>query len=116
MPAPAWENLDDFLDPDEFAVLAVVTFQDGSEARQVTGIFDDPYLNAELGEFDMDTSKPRLLAKESDFVGVGRGDVLTITERNARGIVTKTTTYDVMTGAQSTGDGMALLALTLVEP
>lgn len=100
MPSPSWENLDDFLNPDEFAVEAVVHFQDGGE-RAVTGIFDDPYLNAQLGEFDMDTSKPRLLCKEADLAGIGRGDRVTLGGKS----------YSVLSEPHSTGDGMATLEM-----
>lgn len=111
MPAPSWEELDQFLAPEDFAVEARIEFQDGSKPRTVYGIFDDPYMNTELGEFDMDTSKPRLLAKVSDFAGVGRGEQVVIVERDRRGFVVTEKTYDVVTGPQSTGDGMAILAL-----
>lgn len=110
MPSPAWENLDDFLDRDDFAVEALVEFQAGG-TRTVWGIFDDPYMNAQLGEYEADTSKPRLLAKESDFAGVKRGDLVAIIQRDKAGNIVSREEYDIMTGAQSTGDGMALLAL-----
>ena len=103
MPSPAWENLDDFLNTDEFAVGAIIAFQAGG-IRTVSGIFDDPYMNAGLGEYDMDSSRPRLLCKEPDLVGVDRGDQVTIDG----------TLYDVLTGPQSDGTGMAILALAEV--
>lgn len=105
MPSPSWENLDDFLSVDEFAVSAVIEDEDGGDIRQVTGIFDDPYLNAELGEYDMDTSKPRFLAKETELSGVRRGARVTIGAK----------IYDVLTGSQSTGDGMAVLMMVEVS-
>lgn len=104
MPSPSWENLDDFLDPEEFAVTALVEDEDGGAVIQVVGIFDDPYMNAELGEFDMDSSKPRLLCKEAALAGVQRGARVTIGAK----------VYDVMTGPQSTGDGMAVLTMAEV--
>lgn len=100
MPAPAWENPDDFLDPDEFATAAVIQFLDGGQ-RDVVGIFDDPFLNAQLGEFEMDSSRPRLLCKEPDLAGVVAGDQVEI----------DAVTYEVLTGPQSTGDGFAVLEL-----
>lgn len=100
MPAPAWENLDDFLEPDEFALVAVIEFQDGSQ-REVVGVFDEPYLDAQLGEYNLDTSRPRLLGKEPDLAGVSRGDLVRLDGRE----------FDVLTGPQSTGDGMAVLEL-----
>jgi hypothetical protein len=103
MPAPAWENLDEFLDLEDFAFAASVQLRDGS-TRQVAGIFDDPYMNAQLGEYDLDTSKPRFTAKETDLAGVDRGDVVTLAGKQ----------YDVLTGPQSTGDGLAVLQLAEV--
>lgn len=100
MPAPAWENLDDFLDLDDFAHAGVVGFQAGG-TRTVNGIFDDPYLDAQLGEYAMDSSDPRFTAKESDLVGVRRGDTLVVA-----GV-----TYDILTGPQPDGTGMAMLKL-----
>jgi len=100
MPAPDWENLDDFLDAEEFAVQAVIELQDAT-SRTVTGIYDDPYLNAELGEYDMDTSRPRFTCKETDVQGVTRGDTISIDG----------TVMDIMTSPQPDGTGVALLDL-----
>lgn len=100
MPSPAWEDLDAFLDVAEFAASICIRLQAGG-TRQVSGIFDDPYLNADLGEYDMDTSRPRVTCKEADVVDVTRGDIVVIDGRE----------YDVMTGPQSDGTGMALLDL-----
>lgn len=101
MPAPAWEDLSVFLNVDEFAVDAVINFSAGG-SRSVVGIFDDPYLNAEIGEYSMDNSDPRFLGRESDFAGADRGDTLTI-----GGV-----TYDILTGPQSDGVGMSILKLS----
>lgn len=68
MPAPTWEDLDEFLDVDEFATPATVHRQDGA-ILSVVGIYDDPYLNAELGEYDMDTSRPALHLQGSGRAG-----------------------------------------------
>lgn len=100
MPAPAWEDLDAFLSVDEFAVAATVHLQAGT-MRTVRGIFDDPYLNAELGEYEFDTNRPRLTCKESDVDGVLRGDTVVIDGK----------TYDVLSTPNSDGTGMALLEL-----
>lgn len=103
MPAPAWEDLGEFLDPQEFASHAVIRFQSGAQ-RAVVGIFDDPYLNAELGEYDMDNSRPRFLGKFIDFQGVKRGDILELDGQE----------YDILTSPQPDGTGMA--TLDLAEP
>lgn len=104
MPAPAWEDLDAFLNVDEFAITATVSLQDGT-TRAVRGIFDDPYLNAELGEYELDTNRPRLTCKESDVLGVTRGDVAVIDGK----------TYDVLSAPHSDGTGMAMLEMALQQ-
>jgi len=95
-----WENLDDFLDTAEFAVSGVLSFQAGGSVS-VSVIFDDPYLNAQLGEYEMDTTNPRVLGKLSELKLAHRGDILTIGPRD----------YDVLTSAQPDGTGMATLSL-----
>ena len=97
---PAWDDLDAFLDPDEFGVRATVRLQSGA-VRQVVGIFDELYLNAQLGEYEADSTRPRLLCKESDLLGVTRGDVVELDGR----------AFDVMTSPQPDGVGMAVLDL-----
>ncbi len=49
MPTPAWDDLNTFLSVDDFAIEATVHRQDG-DTSTVVGIFDDPYMNAQLGE------------------------------------------------------------------
>ncbi|AWM87370.1 hypothetical protein [Microvirga sp. 17 mud 1-3] len=111
MSAPSWENLDDFLQDETaggFAVPAVITLQ-GAGTRTVWGIFDDPYLNADLGEYEADTSAPRFTCKEADVDGVGRGDYwqrLDAITRQPVGPV-----YSIMTDPQSDGAGMAILRM-----
>lgn len=102
MPSPAWEDLDAFLNVDEFAVAATVHLQGGT-TRTVRGIFDDPYLNAELGEYELDTNRPRFTCKEADVIGVLRGDTVVIAGK----------TYDVLSGSQPDGTGMAMLELAV---
>lgn len=104
MPSPAWEDLDAFLDVDEFAIVATVRLQNGT-TRSVRGIYDDPYLNAQLGEYEADTNRPRLTCKESDVIGVTRGDEVVIDGR----------VFDVLTAPQSDGTGMATLMMA-VQP
>jgi hypothetical protein len=100
MQALDWENLDDFLDTAEFAVSGILSCQSGGSVS-VSVIFDDPYLNAQLGEYEMDTTNPRVLGKLSELNLARRGDILTIGPRD----------YDVLTSAQPDGTGMATLSL-----
>ncbi|MFB9149532.1 head-tail joining protein [Roseovarius ramblicola] len=98
--APDWEDLTEFFDADEFAVEALIARQSGGTLT-VLGIFDAPYLNAQIGEYEIDTDQPRLLCRATALPGVLRGDTVTIDG----------TAYDVMTGPQPDGTGLATLAL-----
>lgn len=104
MPTPAWDDLNIFVSVDDFAIEATVHRQDGDPST-VVGIFDDPYMNAQLGEYELDTSRPRFTCKESDVIGVLRGDMVHINGR----------VYDVLSSAQPDGIGMAVLELALQE-
>lgn len=80
MPSPSWENLDDFLALDTdggFALPAVILFRNG-ETKTASVIFDDPYFDAQAGEYVADTSSPRITGKESDLGRIRRGDSITI--------------------------------------
>lgn len=101
MPTPAWDDPGAFLSVDEFALEATITPQEGA-VFAVAGIFDEPYLNAELGEYDLDSTRPRLTCKESDVLGkVSRRDQVDLDGR----------TFDVLTEPQRDGTGMAVLDL-----
>lgn len=100
MPAPAWDDLRNFFDPDVFGSRGIIRFQAGGE-RQILGIFDDPYMNTMLGEYEADTSSPRFTCCASDVAGVQRGD-----EFELDGVM-----YDVMTFPQKDGHGLAILKL-----
>lgn len=100
MLSPDWENLDDFLSTDEFATPAVLQLQGGT-TRPISGIYDEPFLNSELGEYNMDTTRPRMLCKAIDVVGVTRGDALVINGK----------TLDILSTPQADGTGMATLDL-----
>ena len=103
MRGPSWENLDDFLQTDGsggFAQTAVVQLQGGG-TRSIPVLFDDPYLNAQLGEYEADTSEPRISGKETDMAGVRRGDMVTVAGE----------TFDVMASPQPDGTGWALVTM-----
>ncbi len=104
MLSPGWENLDDFLRLGEFAVVARIETLAG-EVREVRGIYDEPFLNAELGEYDLDTVQPRFLCRADQVNGVTRGDILAVNGK----------VLDVMGPPQADGTGMATLRLTLQE-
>lgn len=104
---PFAEDLDQFLSVREFATPATLIFGDGDnpERREVVGIFDEPFLDAELGEYDLDTTQPRLLCKEADVRGLGRYDRVEIAGR----------VFDVMSLPQVDGTGMATVRLSPVS-
>lgn len=102
---PAWEDLDDFLQADDFASSAVFTLPGGQVLPAVLGIYDDPYLNAQLGEYEVDTTSPRFTGKLSDLARVVRKSIAVVT---ADGVAT---TFDVLTDVQPDGTGMAVVKL-----
>ncbi|WP_151982350.1 head-tail joining protein [Acinetobacter guerrae] len=104
MPAPSWENLDVFLQGDAvggFAVQATVTLRRTGEERVITGIFDEPYLNAQLGEYEVDDAQPRFTCKEVDVVGIRAKDILRLNGRE----------FYVMSYPQQDGTGLCILKL-----
>lgn len=103
MPAPSWENLNDFLATDEnggFATPAILFSQAGGR-KTVSVIFDEPYFNAQLGEYEADASQPRILGKECDLVGVRRGDRIVVGGQ----------AYEALTSYQPDGTGMATVPM-----
>lgn len=74
MPAPAWENLDDFLSPDEFADLATFSRHDQVIAKDVPGIYDDATMNVEAGEYDMAASVPRFTCAHARVAMLKKND------------------------------------------
>ncbi len=100
---PSWENLDDFFDLDSdggFAIPAIVVSEKGW-TRSIRAIFDAPYYNAQIGEYEADSSEPRLSAKASDLSGVLRGDTVSVAGQ----------TYDVLASPEFDGTGTAILRL-----
>jgi hypothetical protein len=108
MPTPDWDNLGDFLDTDEFAVVARITPQVGP-ARFVNGIFDDKYLNAITGEYEADSSCPRFECKMADVAGLRRGDTWQQWDAKAQQPVGDA--YALLTEPQPDGTGMAKLEM-----
>lgn len=97
---PFVEDLTEFLQEDEFASAAELRLQAGT-VRQVLGIFDEAFLDADLGEYRHETSAPRLAGRAADFAGAKRGDVLVIGGRE----------FDVVSAPQIDGTGWATLRL-----
>jgi len=106
MPAPAWEDLDEFLDLDDFAVPAVIHLQGGGTVS-LSVIYDSPYIEAELRDaYTKDDAMPRVMCKASLVHAVRRGDTITVTfPGGAR-------TFDIKTAPQSTGTGLAEIAMS----
>ncbi|MCU4540228.1 hypothetical protein KTJ16_03435 [Acinetobacter bereziniae] len=105
MPSPSWENLDVFLQKDDkggFAITVTIEFLDCSPNRNITGIFDEPYLNAQLGEYEVDTIEPRFTCKEIDVVDVKQMDRLILDDGR---------TFNIMTYPQRDGTGLCILKL-----
>lgn len=98
---PAWDNLDDFVDPADFAV--PMTFMlDAGGSVTVNGIFDAPFLDAQAGEYNMETIQPRLTAKAADLARVRRGDTARLNGM----------TYDVL-AIEPDGNGFAVASLSV---
>jgi hypothetical protein len=104
VPSPSWENLDAFLSLDEFAVTAIIWVSEGV-SREAVGIFDDPYLDSQLGEYRLDTSSPRFQSRASSLVGIERGNRITIEGAE----------YLALGVPKSDGTGMATVELVKQE-
>lgn len=108
MPHPSWDNPADFVDRDDFAVRGVIVFQDGTR-REITGIYDGPYREGTLGEYEQDTTKPKFTCVEGVCNGVHRGDGLEVYEADG---VTLFGTFGILTYPQPDGTGLEVLELS----
>jgi hypothetical protein len=71
------ENLDQFLEPDDFAL--VVTW-DGTDYY---GIFDNTTVATDInGVVQVDSQQPMILVKEVDFKSAVQGDLVHVTDIN----------------------------------
>ncbi|WP_036041602.1 head-tail joining protein [Bradyrhizobium yuanmingense] len=104
MPSPAWENLDDFLNVDDFATTATFTNSDGQVSQPVACIFDDPYFDKQLGEYSATEGEPRITCKEVDVVGVKKHHECTIASMPGR-------TYHVVHDVKFDGTGTCVVYL-----
>ncbi|RZG78354.1 hypothetical protein EXE10_18210 [Acinetobacter sp. WCHAc060033] len=104
MTSPSWENLEVFFQTDStggFAIKAVLQLGDGSK-KSVIGVFDEPYLNAQLGEYEVDDAQPRFTCKSIDVENVSRGDLLLLSDGRE---------FHIMTYPQQDGTGISILKL-----
>lgn len=104
MTSLSWENLDVFLQDEAqggFAIKVKIEFQNGSD-REITGIFDEPYLNAQLGEYEVDAIEPRFTCKLIDAKGIQRLDRLILNDGRE---------FNIMTYPQPDGTGLCILKL-----
>lgn len=86
MGKPVWENLDVFFRLDTqggFAKAAFFFKSDGTPVNTtaVNVIFDDPKYDANAGEYDFETTQPRItLAENPLLAGLRKKDRVTITD------------------------------------
>ncbi|SAL03130.1 hypothetical protein AWB77_06714 [Caballeronia fortuita] len=97
---PAWDELDTFLDPDDFGSVATITLKDGTVLTAV-GLLDEPGLAAALGTFQQDTTRPVFTCKYADVSRVRRGDLFLIEGKE----------YDAHKSPHQDGHGLAAIEL-----
>lgn len=109
MPAPGWEDLDAFLQLDDFATTAQHRAGGSGAPRPIVGIFEDPVEavrsgggmgSRRRGEFELDSAVPKFRCKASDAEAASRMDTLTIDGR----------VWDVL-AVSTDGAGMATIEL-----
>ncbi len=88
------EDLDVFLDIDDFAI--TVTVDSGS----VSAIFEESWVELEIGKVPYSGLKPTLFGKASDFSG-----------KFGKAVVINSTNYTIV-DIQPDGSGMVLVVLT----
>lgn len=102
---PDWENLNEFLSADDFGDEAVFTITGGTVLPAITGILDELFLMAEIGEYDLESTQPRFVCKTVDVNQVSRGDTVVI-----NGL-----TYDVLGNPQDDGTGLSVVILARAD-
>lgn len=98
---PQWDNLDDFLEPGDFASLATITLASGKVLRNVAGILDEMGVAAQIGTFEQDTTRPTFYCKAFEVTAVKRGDSLLIEGKR----------YEAHKKPHQDGHGMATITL-----
>jgi hypothetical protein len=102
---PSWEDLSAFFDLDEFAETVLIQPVDG-DSFEVVGIFDERFFVADLGEYELDVHRPRVLVKAADVTEVNRFDLAVINGK----------TYELLEEPSRDGTGTAVLQLAETEP
>lgn len=106
MPGPSWEELDDFLQDDDFAFPAVITLQGGGQIP-LKVIYDGPSVNADLGDsYTRDDANRTATCREDLVAPVRRGDTIAIT------FPAGVRTFDILAAPGGDDDGMAILKLS----
>lgn len=90
-----------FLNTNHFAEVFSV-FGCGAQQSEFRAIFDEEYLELEIGHTQQSTRNPELVARDTDLADVGKGTVLVRQSVNER--------YTV-TDLQPDGTGMTLVKL-----
>jgi hypothetical protein len=93
---PAWEDLTEFFDPDEFADRGELERND-QMIGEIFGMFTDPSEQKELADFEHTDLDPVFLYPLNNAPEIRRHDVLTI----------KGKTYDVLEPPEQDGTGRA---------
>lgn len=104
MPAMFNEDLSQFFDTDDFAVEVTHVPASGGPSRTFRAIYDDPYLNPQLGMYELDTSDPRITAPWPLVASVKRSDIVIVND----------TRHTVVTWPQPDGTGLGTLKLSAV--
>lgn len=108
MPSPAWEDLDAFFDVDDFATTATFTDDNGQASQPVRCIFDDPYLDKQLGEYSATEGDPRITCKADDVIGVKKHHECTIASMPGR-------KYQVIHDPKFDGTGTCVVYMSWIE-
>ena len=110
---PDWEDLSVFIDPGAFGVAARSFYRSHPTAGEgtVSVIFDQAWLNPELGEYEAETYAPRLSGRAVDLAFVERGDAVVIGGEIVGGELVGGERFDVLTSAQPDGTGWATVTL-----
>lgn len=65
---PSWDDLDAFLETDDFAVTAQLHSETSGRVHQCTIVFDATYIDADIGDYRMNAPEPCFTCKETDVM------------------------------------------------